>query len=993
MKQKKKDEATSQLKRYTSILWNNFGAVKYRCIATDGLSFFVYMPRSTKEKNFKPADIRLELIDSIDITQEKLPIVFKRFERYFKSQTLQVPTGEDIVRIFGLDSKIMKDCIKDLEKGYGNIEKKIKVIYEEWEKYLRVVYGDVEKNKESKKLFFKHTYLATLAKFMVYSYYEGNAIPTDNDIINNIITGGVFRKFGIQNFLIEDFFSWIVKKEVNKIGLKISNTILDGLQLFDLSKLNEDIFKEIYQEIIDPPDRHDLGEFYTPDWLAEKIVEKVVKTSDRVLDPSCGSGTFLASSIRYKINKIKGVSDSKKLKNIVNSVYGIDIHPLAVLISKANYLMALGNLLEKKEEPIIIPVYMADSIIHPIPQSTAATLTTFAYGGSEKIYRYNVEQGIDLVLPQSIAHSNFVDEIMEQIKNHAMNNADNKLLEKSFQQSLKDNFGVGKEQFRILLDTANKLKILINKNKDSIHSFILKNIYKPSTLRDFDVLVGNPPWLTYRDVKSTERQAVLKDLIIKKHRLLTSSNSNLFTHMEHSTLFFAKCSEEFLKPNGKIGFVLPRSIFAGDHHEIFRKNNFEPKIGFWLIYDLQKNQKEKVSPLFSVESCVVFGTKNTDTKYPIKTEQFSALLPAKNCSLAQIRLLQKKKEFVINKEKTKLTTVGKRTSWFYGKTFRIKKSQSPYMKKFRQGATLIPNSFWLIEFFSKKGLGIHPQTPFVKTSRRSIENADPQFKNVKMEGHVEKEYLYGTLLGSDIFPFSNNPTRPTVLPVTPKAITYKIEKKENVLVRGHKYMYEWLSTAENKWKSIKKQKAKKMNIYQRLDKGSGITKQNSKAKYAVVYKSAGRKNLASCVLDLSNNLSVKVNEKKITLNGFVIEHKMYVYYPKSVNEAHYLTAVLNSEKTFSILSQIKSARDIEKKVWELPIPEYDESNPTHKKLSDLGLLCSKKAKNLLTNEMKKEKSPDMLLGGQTGKIIKNIKKGLNQEIKKANGYVWLLLKK
>jgi len=994
LKQKKKDEAESQLKRYTSILWNNYGSKwKYRCIATDGLTFLIYTPRSSKTKNFMPKDIELEPIDSIDITQEKYSIVFKRFERYFRSQDLNVPTGEDIVRIFGKDSKILKDCMKDLEKAHKKIESKIQSIYEEWEKYLRIVFGDVKKNKESRKLFLKQTYLATLTKFMVYCWYEGNALPTDKEVLNNIIEGGVFRKFGIQNFLIEDFFSWISKKEINKIGIKISTRILDGLEKFDLSKLDQDIFKEIYQEIIDSKNRHDLGEVYTPDWLAELIIERVVKPSDRVLDPSCGSGTFLAACIRYKINKIKNVSPAQKLKNIRNSVFGIDIHPLAVLISKANYLMALGDLVEKKDEPIIIPVYMADSIIYPKPQSTAATLTTFAYGNSEKIYRYPVDENIDLVLPQSIAHSDYVDEIMEEVKNFAINKNHNKSFEKSFQQRLKEKFNVHQEQFKILLDTANNLAHLIKNNKDTIHSFILKNIYKPSTIGKFDILIGNPPWLTYKDVKSVKRQTELKDLIVKKYQLLDSSKAKLLTHMEQATLFFVKCTDEFLMPNGKIGFVLPRSVFASDQHEKFRKNTYKTKIGYWLLFDLEKNQKERVSPLFSTESCVVFGSKDKITKYPIKTEQFSCKppLPKKNCTLPQIRLLKKQKKFFIRKEKTRLNTVGDRTSWYYLPSIKIKKSQSYYMSKFKQGATLVPNLFWFIEFIVKKRRGIDPQEPLVQSSARSLEFVDKQYKGILMKQNVEKEYLYGALLGSDVFPFCNKSIRPIVLPITPKTTSYKIEKKDNVLTRGHKNMYEWLSKAENHWKRIKGEKAKKMNIYQRIDRSRGITTQSPKAKHAVIYKSAGRKNLVSCFLPLSKDLTINVNGNKIVLNGFIAEHKMYVYYPKSLAEAHYLTAVLNSDTTFIILSSIKAARDIEGKVWELPIPEFDEANSIHQKLSRLGLECAEKAKKLLKKELNKESSVDMLTGGQTGKIIRNIKKGLNQEMKKTDHLVKSLL--
>jgi type I restriction-modification system DNA methylase subunit len=61
-----------------------------------------------------------------------------------------------------------------------------------------------------------------------------------------------------------------------------------------------DVLKALYESLIDPVQRHDLGEYYTPDWLAAKVVRRVVDQplTQFVLDPACGSGTFLFQAIR-----------------------------------------------------------------------------------------------------------------------------------------------------------------------------------------------------------------------------------------------------------------------------------------------------------------------------------------------------------------------------------------------------------------------------------------------------------------------------------------------------------------------------------------------------------------------------------------------------------------------------------------------------------------------------------------------------------------------
>ncbi len=74
---------------------------------------------------------------------------------------------------------------------------------------------------------------------------------------------------------------------------------------YDLSQIREDVLKGVYQQLIDPKDRHDLGEYYTPDWLCERIVNEMLPKHGykAVLDPSCGSGSFLRAAITHFLRR------------------------------------------------------------------------------------------------------------------------------------------------------------------------------------------------------------------------------------------------------------------------------------------------------------------------------------------------------------------------------------------------------------------------------------------------------------------------------------------------------------------------------------------------------------------------------------------------------------------------------------------------------------------------------------------------------------------
>jgi len=70
------------------------------------------------------------------------------------------------------------------------------------------------------------------------------------------------------------------------------------------------------------------------------------------------------------------------LNFILSSVMDIDINPVAVVIARANYVIALGELLYERTGPIVIPVYVADSIKPP-------EVKLSVYGGV-KVYSYSV---------------------------------------------------------------------------------------------------------------------------------------------------------------------------------------------------------------------------------------------------------------------------------------------------------------------------------------------------------------------------------------------------------------------------------------------------------------------------------------------------------------------------------------------------------------------------------------------------------------------------
>lgn len=126
-----------------------------------------------------------------------------------------------------------------------------------------------------------------------------------------------------------------------------------------------DLFRDLYQALIPAPLRRASGEHYTPDWLANLLLDRLGYDGNpqtSLYDPACGSGVFLTLAIR---RARQGHSpDATLLDHIVANITGSDISPQAVTAARANYLLALSDLLRFPRR-IELPVHQRDAISTP----------------------------------------------------------------------------------------------------------------------------------------------------------------------------------------------------------------------------------------------------------------------------------------------------------------------------------------------------------------------------------------------------------------------------------------------------------------------------------------------------------------------------------------------------------------------------------------------------------------------------------------------------
>ena len=163
--------------------------------------------------------------------------------------------------------------------------------------------------------------------------------------------------------------------------------------------------------------------------------------------------------------------------------------------------------------------------------------------------------------------------------------------------------------------------------------------------------------------------------------------------------------------------------------------------------------------------------------------------------------------------------------------------RSYYHAHFREGATIVPRSFWFVEFKSASTPGAVTESPYlaVATDPRAQAEAKPRYKLVRFEADVEAEFIYATLLSTDLLPFGHLDFRPVVLPLIEDGQGYRLLNAEQARGKGHLKLAEWLDRAQTIWAAIRKEKAAKANALAWLNYRNKLTEQNPKAKYVVLY--------------------------------------------------------------------------------------------------------------------------------------------------------------
>ncbi|RUL81235.1 N-6 DNA methylase, partial [Tautonia sociabilis] len=429
-----------------------------------------------------------------------------------------------------------------------------------WARLLTTALGTQFEDRD--ELFVEHTYLVNTAEVIAHALvgFDLAAIAPAS-----LLSGHKFEESGISGVVEADFFDWVVHVPG---GEGFVRSMARRVGRFRWQEVGGDVLKVLYESVITAPTRKRLGEYYTPDWLAERIVSETIDRplETRVLDPSCGSGTFVFQAARRYLAAAEdaGLPLAEALRGLTHHVLGMDLHPVAVTLARVTYLLAIGRdrLTRPDRGPIQIPVYLGDAV-----QWRREAQDLFSGGNlivetDDRKQLFESELRFPEELLEDPARFNQIVESMTKLAgSRTPGSAVPKL------SGLYQRYAVSPAARETLDGTFRTLCDLHDEGRDHIWSYYVRNLARPWWLalpqNRVDALVGNPPWLAYRYMTPAMQEAFRE---YSEERGLWHG-AKVATHQDLSGLFLVRAVERYLRVGGRFAFVMPNAaVDRGQFH-------------------------------------------------------------------------------------------------------------------------------------------------------------------------------------------------------------------------------------------------------------------------------------------------------------------------------------------------------------------------------------------------------------------------------------------
>ena len=335
-------------------------------ILTDGVHYF--LRRVGEEKLLAQRHAEMYIFDRV----EQAPRLREYLHGIITAPTENVsPTAENLERLFGSGSDAFRAGNLLMQESYEAHcdDPTVAVKRRLWQDLLQVALGKnaATAGDESDWMSIRHTYVTSLIAVIMQQQLPGDVARHASERPDALLKGHILAEQSDLHGVIDaDLSTWPTEVGESTYLREIARVV----EQFDWTQSPQEVAPTLYQNVITQEERKRLGEYYTPRWLAKEITGNVVDDplNQRVLDPSCGSGTFIETAIERILSRAVELSATETLRKLQQNVVGIDIHPVAVQLAKATWVMAAADIIRTARDEnagagaITAPIYSGDSM-------------------------------------------------------------------------------------------------------------------------------------------------------------------------------------------------------------------------------------------------------------------------------------------------------------------------------------------------------------------------------------------------------------------------------------------------------------------------------------------------------------------------------------------------------------------------------------------------------------------------------------------------------
>jgi len=361
---------------------------------------------------------------------------------------------------------------KALKDSIQSSHERARLYFNTWKRTMDLVYGREVIDKISEdtlsELFTKLTIYVTWLKSLGATLLEATLGGGKYTIPLRLYLEGAsaatklfwFRealaRFNIAYLFERDEYDWVFDLDVAPRLDAFFRDLGAFLLSIDWSQeVGLDLLKRVYQNIVPREIRRQLGEFYTPDWIAQLIIwralhilvkgsppqeaivpdpiDRAVELIDefykkrgripRFIDPTCGSFTFgvhyISTLLKWYAAKRVNINPVEFARMVMDSVIGIDLNPVAVITAKVNYLLQIHRLLT------IYGGFLAEQPAIPILRLDLLSLHLSRFGEAKKtLDAYIVHKQVEEVvlrIPLEVLEVEVTKELEEWLRKRGVN--------------------------------------------------------------------------------------------------------------------------------------------------------------------------------------------------------------------------------------------------------------------------------------------------------------------------------------------------------------------------------------------------------------------------------------------------------------------------------------------------------------------------------------------------------------------------------------------